>query len=142
MKIDGIFNIRSNSQEEKIQDSMYYGLIGQEDFLDDNGNPRISSEDNPKVMAKAIPNKPSKHMVSTARMELRFYIRTKQNDIIFNPIQLASNVKDRETFGFINNTCKGGVQFKEVPQSVFDKYVTFLKTKNTRWLNAAQRELK
>jgi hypothetical protein len=141
MKIDGIFNIKSNS-EEKTEDSTYYGLIGEEDFLDDKGNPRISSEDNPKVMAKAIPNKPSKHMTSKARMELRFYIKTKQNDVIFNPVQLASNVKDRETFGFINNTCKGGVQFREVPQSVFDKYVTFLKTKNIRWLNAAQRELK
>ena len=141
MKVDGIFNIKDN-QEQTLNNSSYYSLIGEEDFIDAQGNPRINSEDNPRVMAKSIPNKPSRHMTNLNKMELRFYIKTKQNNIIYNPIQLASTVKDREPYGFINNTCKGGIQFKEVPQSVFDKYLAFLKTKNVRWLNAAQREIK
>jgi hypothetical protein len=140
MRINEVFTIKPSLIEE--QKTALYCLIGNEDFIDDNGNPRISSEDNPKIMAKAIPNKPSKHMGTADKMQLRFYIRTKQNDIIYNPVTIASSVKDKEAFDFINNTCKGGVSFKEVPQSVFDKYISFLKTKNIRWLNAAQRELK
>lgn len=139
MRIDEVFTIKPSKEELK---SALYCLIGNEDFIDDNGNPRINSEDSPKVMAKAIPNKPSKHMGTTDQMQLRFYIRTKQNDIIYNPVTIESSVKNKETFDFINNTCKGGLSFREVPQSVFDKYVSFLKTKNIRWLNAAQRELK
>jgi hypothetical protein len=139
MRIDEVFTIKPSKEENK---SALYCLVGNEDFIDDNGNPRINSEDSPKIMAKAIANKPSKHMGTTDQMQLRFYIRTKQNDIIYNPVTIESNVKNKETFDFINNTCKGGLSFREVPQSVFDKYISFLKTKNTRWLNAAQRELK
>lgn len=139
MRIDEVFTIKPSKAENK---SALYCLVGNEDFIDDDGNPRINSEDNPKIMAKSVANKPSKHMGTTDKMQLRFYIRTKQNNIIYNPVTIESKVKDKETFDFINNTCKGGISFTEVSQSIFDKYVSFLKTKNTRWLNAAQRELK
>lgn len=141
MKIDGIFNIKPNIDQQQASNE-YYCVIGQEDFVDENGNPRIKSDDDPKIMAKAMANKPSKHISPLNKMELRFYIKTKQNNVIFNPVPIESTVKDKEAFSFINNTCKGGIQFQEVPKSVFDKYVSFLRTKSIKWLNAAQRELK
>lgn len=115
--------------------------MDEHDFLDDQGDPRITEENDDKIMAKAIPNKPSKHMTNT-QMQYRFYVRTEQNNAIYNPVPIASSVKDKKPFQFINSVCKNNMTFKEVSQSVFDKYLTFLKTKNIRWLNAAQREIK
>lgn len=139
MKIETDFTIQKKTTDN--DQNLLYGLMGEEDFLDDSGNPRIKSDDNPKIMAKAIKTKLSKHMTES-RISLRYYIRTKPNNIIYNPIKIESSVKDKETFNFINNTCKNNIDFKEVTQSIFDKYLTFLRTKNVRWLNAAQRELK
>lgn len=136
----GVFHIKPQAQQsELIVES--YGLMGNEDFIDDKGNPRISNDQDKRVMARAIPNKPSKHMVNT-QMQYRFYLKINNDNTIHNPINIASSVKDKKPFDFINNTCKSGSDFKEVSQSVFDKYITFLRTKNNRWLNAAQRELK
>jgi|APCry1669188879_1035177.scaffolds.fasta_scaffold37010_4 hypothetical protein len=134
------FHIKPTQQETK-QNIDSYCLINNQDFIDDKGNPRITNDQDNRVMARAIPNKPSKHMTNT-QMQYRFYIKMDNNITIHNPIVLASSVKDKKPFDFINNTCKSGSIFKEVSQSIFDKYITFLKTKNTRWLNAAQRELK
>lgn len=139
MKIETDFTVQKKTTDN--DQNLLYGLMGEEDFLDDSGNPRIKSDDNPKIMAKAIKTKLSKHMTES-RISLRYYIRTKPNNIIYNPIKIESSVKDKETFNFINNTCKNNIDFKEVTQSIFDKYLTFLRTKNVRWLNAAQRELK
>ena len=141
MKVDGIFKIRDNQEAQELK-NMYYSLMGKEDFLDESGNPRLTLEDSPQTMAKALLNKPSKHMGSITGLQYRYYIRTKQNNIIFDPVEILSNVKDKETHSFINNTCKGGVQFTEVTQSVFNQYITYLKTKNSRWLKSAQREIK
>lgn len=136
----GVFHIKPVAQQTE-QNTEAYCLVGHEDFTDDKGNPRITNDQDNRVMAIAIPNKPSKHMINT-QMQYRFYIRMNNDETIHNPVPIASTVKDKKPFDFINNTCKGGSSFKEVSQSVFDKYVTFLKTKNNRWLNAAQRELK
>jgi hypothetical protein len=136
----GAFHI-SPSAEQQENNTKYYGLIDEHDFLDDQGDPRITKENDGKIMAKAMPNKPSKHMTNT-QMQYRFYVRTEQNNTIYNPVPIASSVKDKKPFQFINNVCKNNMNFKEVSQSVFDKYLTFLKTKNNRWLNAAQREIK
>jgi hypothetical protein len=141
MKVDGIFNIKNNQKEQEHK-NMYYCLIGKEDFLDESGNPRINSETHNDLMAKALLNKPSKHMGGNINLQYRYYIRTKQNNIIFDPVEILSTVKNKESFAFINNVCKGGVQFTEVTQSVFNEYVTYLRTKNSRWLKSAQREIK
>lgn len=140
MKIETDFTINTNISNN--EENLFYSLIGEEDFLDETGSPRVKSEDSPSVMAKAVRTKLSKHMTGNTRLSLRYYIKTKPNDIIYNPIKLESKVEDKETFSFINSTCKTKTDFKEVTQSVFNKYITFLKTKNIRWLNAAQRELK
>ena len=136
----GAFHI-SPKIEQQENNTKYYSLIDEHDFLDDQGNPRTTEENNDKIMAKAMPNKPSKHMTNT-QMQYRFYIRTEQNNTFYNPVPIASSVKDKKTFQFINSVCKNNTTFKEVSQSIFDKYLTFLKTKNIRWLNAAEREIK
>lgn len=141
MKIDGVFNIRENQTSANLK-NMFYSLIGKEDFLDDKGNPRIETENSPHTMAKALLNKPSKHINSTASLQYRYYIRTRQNNVIFDPVELLSKVKDKENLSFINNVCKDGIQFTEVTPSIFNQYINYLKTKNSRWLRSAQREIK
>ena len=119
---DNIFNINPSFN---TKNSSFYGLIGEEDFIDDSGNPRISSENSPKIMAKTLNNKPSKHMGAQSQMQTRYYIRLKSPDTLYNPIPLETTIKDKDPFDFINNTCKDGSNFQEVTPATFDKYITF-----------------
>lgn len=115
-----------------------YTLSGSESFVDEDGFPRLDTE-NCMVFAKAIQNKPSKNFDNTNYY--RFYIKTNPNRIIHNPIETYS-IKNKDNMSFLNKVCKTETIFTEVPQSIFDQYINFLKTKNTRWLESAQRELK
>jgi hypothetical protein len=113
----------------------YYTLKGQEDFLDEDGFPRINNPNSSKVYAKCIRNKLSKNFNGNNRF--RFYITSKANNKPYNPIQ---NKAIPEAYEFVNSVCKGGIVFVEVNQTTFQKYIEFLKSKNTRWLLDIERE--
>jgi hypothetical protein len=116
--------------------SEYYTVLGQEDFVDDDGFPRIDSPESSKVYAKCIRNKLNKNF--TGHNKFRFYIAVKANNKPYNPV----NVKEiPEAYGFVNKVCKGGINFTEVNQNIFQKYIEFLKSKNTRWLLDIEREV-
>lgn len=120
--------------------SEYYTLIGLEDHLDDDGYPRLD-QDNDKGYAKKVKNKKSK-LVSDRNISFRFYIKTDPNNNIINPVLLHSEKNyDLRSNSRLNKTCKEIEQYKEVTESIFNKYIEFLKSKNSKWLNAAQREL-
>lgn len=116
-----------------------YTLIGSESFIDDDGFPRLSTE-NHEVYAKAIKNKPGKKFNSD--IQYRFYIKTDPNKNICNPIEIHSSIKNKKNTAFLNKICKNEEIFTEVTPQIFDHYINFLKTKNIRWLDNAQRELK
>lgn len=119
--------------------SKFYTLIGYENFIDEDGFPRSSIEDS-SVCARAIKNKQGKKFNSD--IQYRFYIKTDPNKNIYNPIEIYSSIKDKQSNSFLNKICKAEQVFTEVTPQVFGLYINFLKTKNIRWLNEAQRELK
>lgn len=114
--------------------------MGSEDHLDDDGYPKVN-KDNDKTYAKKIKSKKSK-LVSDKNIAFRFYIKTDPNNNIINPIVLFSDKNhDTRSNDRLNKTCKQKEQYKEVSESIFNQYLEFLKTKNSKWLNAAQREV-
>lgn len=118
----------------------YYTLSGLEDHLDDDGYPKAKL-DNDQTYAKKVKSKKSK-LVSDKNIAFRFYIKTDPNNNIINPIALFSDKNhDKRANSRLNKTCKQAEQYKEVSEYVFNQYLEFLKTKNSKWLNSAQREV-
>jgi hypothetical protein len=128
------FKVKQNQEQNK-----FYTLLGQESFCDDEGFPRLQDENN-KTFAKAIKSKVAKAFGSN-NLSYRYYIKTDPNKNIVNPTETYS-IKTKEKSSFINKICKIEAVFSEVTESVFNQYINFLKTNNTKWLNSAQRELK
>lgn len=133
-----IHKIKNDTQE-----SSYYTLIGNEDFLDQNGNPCRENLDD-AVCAKAVKNKLPKAFRSNSfnneTVGYSFYIKVLPNKVIYNPIQRYAIKGSKPSF--IDSVCKDNIKFLEVNQMIFEKYMTFLRTKNTQWLTEAQREIK
>lgn len=118
----------------------YYTLNGFQDYLDDNGYPKAKTDDH-QTYAKKVKSKKSK-LVSDKNISFRFYIKTDPNNNIINPIVLFSDKNhDKRANTRLNKTCKQTEQYKEVSEYVFNQYLEFLKTKNSKWLNSAQREV-
>ena len=133
---DFIFNSKPSDISE-----MFYCLKGKEDFVDSDGNPRVSDKDSDTIAAKCIQNKKSKSF-QAASNNYSYYIRTTPNAALFNPIEKLSPIKDKRQFDFIDSTCKDKWMFVEVGKTTFDKYIKFLVTKNISWLKEAKRDLK
>jgi hypothetical protein len=133
---DFIFNSKPSDISE-----MFYCLKGKEDFIDIDGNPRVSDKDSDIIAAKCIQNKKSKSF-QAASNNYSYYIRTTPNAALFNPIEKLSPIKDKRQFDFIDSTCKDKWMFVEVGKTTFDKYIKFLVTKNISWLKEANRDLK
>jgi hypothetical protein len=130
-----------NSQKTDLKEDEFYCLLGNEDYLDQMGFPRANNE-NENVVAKVIFSKKTKHFSDSHKTYGRYYIKLDPNSKIFNPKQIFSSVKDKESLSFINNICKNEWNFKEVTPQIFQKYITFLRTKNLSWLKDAQRDLR
>lgn len=131
-----IFSINSTESED-----MFYCLMGDEDFIDSEGNPRISDKNSKNIVAKCLQNKKSKNVVNS-KPGYSFYIKSTPNLDLFNPVSTLSPIKDKRKTNFIDETCKNNWNFIEVSQNTFDKYLKFLVTKNTSWLKEANRDLK
>lgn len=129
------------SSKPKSQPNLYYCLSGQEDFLDDNNNPRVNSESDDRVVAKAVQNKKPKHFDDT-NLHYRYYLKINPNLEIFNPIEYYTSIKDKKLFSHVNAVCKNTWDFKEVDKTIFDKYVLFLKTKNIQTLRDIERQIR
>lgn len=106
----------------------YYTVLGDHEFLDDDGRPRSKTENN-VVVAKSV---------QTDNKPFRYYIKVGTYGKIYNPIGLYSEGQNTK---FLSKIGRKQFEFKEVNQKVFDLYVNFLTTKNLAWLNNAEREL-
>lgn len=126
-------------------DETFYTMIGHEDSIDENGNPIVHDGLSTKVFAKAINNRKPRELVRNdspfGKSSYRFYIKVNPESQPFNPKKFHT-VNDQNKLSFIDSKCKDGWFFKEVSQTVFDKYLLFLKTENLKWLKETQRELK
>lgn len=113
---------RNETKEE------FFTLMGNEDFIDDNNNPRINSENSDSVYAKKILRDDGSY---------RYSIRLATSGKLFNPLSIYDNKNDKN---FIERICRSSEKFRNVNGRAFDLYLSFLKTKNTAWLNNAERE--
>jgi hypothetical protein len=116
--------IVTNSKNE----NEFYSIIGSQDFLDSKNNPRVSSEDDIKVVAKKIYRDDG---------SIRYSIKY-ENGKFTNPISIYGSKVENT---FLDRICKSNDKFKEVNPKAFEMYLKFLKTKNTAWLNNVEREI-
>lgn len=122
---DYIYSIKKNKTENTEKETeQFYTIYGEQEYLDSQGNPRISSNDESKVFAKQINNK--------------FYIKAGINGHIFNPIGMYSEGRQQK---FLSKVGKNEYSFQRVNEKVFSFYVSFLRTRNMAWLNNAEREM-
>jgi hypothetical protein len=125
---DFIFTAKKDSQDNASQDNEFYTILGLEENLDKDGNPRLSTE-NKSVCAKKL---------YRADGSYRFYIRLANNGSVYNPVSVYGEEKYN---AFLDRVVRSGFKFKEVNHKVFGMYLNFLKTKNIAWLHNAEREM-
>lgn len=119
--------IFSQKQSSKpTQDNQYYTLVGQEDFIDDENNPRLKQDDNRVLAKKTLQNK------------LKYLIKLDNVGKFYNPMSPVSSVKPIKILQTISIS---DTRFKEVNQTAFNMYLNFLRSKNIAWINNAEREV-
>jgi len=138
--------MKVNSQDFKIthtntsSETKLYTKRDFANFFDEEDNPRTSI-DSDKVYAKAVKNKLSKNFADKNRVGYSYYVKAQPNKTLYNPMELYT-IEPQLSKSFLNKICKSELMFLEVSESVFSKYLNFLKTSNHQWLTEAQREVK
>lgn len=134
--MNNIHHNKTNSFEEH-----YFCMSGDEDFLDEQNNPRIIDKNSSKIAAKIVFNKKPRQVIANDIYK-SYFIKVNPSLQIFNPVPNLSTVKEKTRDHFIHKTCKNEWSFKEVDSIVFDKYINFLKAKNVKLLKDIERDLK
>jgi hypothetical protein len=119
----------NQTKVKNIPEEEFFTLYGQEDFLDNDNNPRCNSVTSDKVFAK----RSFRNDGST-----KYSIKLDNNGKIYNPTSIYGNAK---TSSFLDRVCRSQNKFKEVNQKAFDMYIKFLKTKNLAWFHNTEREV-
>ena len=135
------FVLKQNNNDKK---NIFYTLNGNHDLLDDSGDPLVTDESSDKIFAKAIYSRRSREIKSISgshQLSYRYYILMSPDRIPYNPKHNFS-VTEQNSLSFVDEKCKSGWSFEEVPKNIFDKYINFLRTQNIKWLKETQRELK
>jgi hypothetical protein len=136
MKVDtDEFRVAHSNHETRLYTKKDFA-----NFFDEENNPRTSIE-NDQVYAKAIKNKLSKNFADKGRVGYSYYVKAQPNKVLYDPTQLHT-IEPQLGRSFLNKICKSELMFLEVSESVFSKYLSFLKTSNHQWLTEAQREVK
>lgn len=122
-----------------MKETKYYTTSNKQDYTDEDGFPRLAT-DGTKVFAKAVKEVKGKNILERSPAHYRYYVRIEPNRALHNPLEKCCVQTNR--CSFVDKVCKSENSFMEVNQSVFDKYINYLKTENNRWLVDAQREVK
>lgn len=117
---------RSAEEELQDQDTIFYTIFGKHDWLDDEGFPRVNKEA-PDAYAKSI----------SGNTKTKFFVKRGRYGKLYNPIGLYSEGTANKQ---LRHAGKPEWEFREETEKVFDFYIRFLKTKNSAWLNNAERE--
>lgn len=119
----------SKQDQQDSIDNAYYTVVGQEDFLDTESNPRIQSEESNKVLAKRL---------SRSDGTYRYMVKLDRGGKIYNPLSIYG---ENQATSFLDRVCRSQNKFKDVNLKAFGMYLNFLKTKNTAWLHNTEREI-
>lgn len=124
---DNNFIFSQNDSNKSTQSNQYYTLVGQEDFIDDENNPRIEKDSDERVFAK-----------KTEKNKLKYLIKIDNAGKFYNPLSPISSIKPIKILQTISVPDS---RFKEVNKTVFNMYLNFLRSKNIAWINNAEREV-
>lgn len=116
------------NSKNTTESNFYYGSIKAYDFIDADNNPRISDEQDSRILAK----------IKTKNNGLpKYLIRINNFKKIYDPnIDMSENKISENLFQDDNTS----VNFKEVNKKTFDLYLSFLRTMNISWIRNAERE--
>lgn len=120
------------------EQTKYYTTFQHEEFSDENQNSLASKESN-KVFAKAVKSGLSKHIQNKTPSFFKFFVRVSGPKLLYDPFPKYS-VSDSKN-SFLDKVCKSTNGYKEVTESIFNMYLSYLRTQNPQWYNKAQREL-
>ena len=67
--------------------------------------------------------------------------KAEPNKKIYDPFTIHSAIKDKKPFASVNKVCKNTDAFIQVPEHIFDQYVSFLRTNNRKLFMKTQREI-
>lgn len=106
----------------------FYTIMGDQDYYDDNNNPRLLKDDNKKTLAKKL---------YVENNKLKYLIKISTDGKFHNPLSVVP--KQKMSSSFLDIKCKES-KFKSVSNKTFNMYINFLRTKNLSWLYNADRE--
>jgi len=118
--------IFEQNTKKTIATTEFYCVIGLEDFLDEENNPRTSSANKNTLAKKVIRDDSS----------IRYSIRLAKDGRLYNPLSVYGEEKKYTLYD--NNPSI--VKFRDVNFKCFGHYINFLKTKNIAYFNNAERE--
>lgn len=117
----------------------YYTIPKHQNYQDENGYSR-SETDNNQVFAIASKEAKGKNILQKTANRFRYYVKIEPDKSLHNPFDgYSTKVKNKS---FIDRVCRSENSFMEVNESIFNKYINFLKTQNNKWLTDASREIK
>lgn len=126
------------SENKESSGSRYYTSFQYQEYTDNEENSRVSIENN-KVFAKAIKSGFSRDINKSGPSHYKFYIRVFSNQKLYDPFPKYSTSDNKNSF--IDRICRTESSYKEVPESIFNTYLTYLRTENSQWYSKAQREV-
>lgn len=119
-----IYSIKETGDDSDTS-VVFYTILGEDSMFDSDGYPITNNES--KAFAKKV-----------YKNQLSYYLKVGPNGRLYNPMGMFSEGSQNK---FLTRLGKPEWKFTKVNHKVFDMYLNFLKTKNTAWLNTAQREL-
>lgn len=128
---DIIYRSKKDIIEPTINSSnedRFYTSIGEQEFIDEDGYSRVSEQAS-NIYAKSLNNN---------NKETKYYVKSNRYGKLYNPTGMTTEGQHKRFNKMIG---ANEFNFKRVNQRIFELYINFLKTKNTAWLNNAEREL-
>jgi hypothetical protein len=117
--------LQDNTKSERSVEC--FTVLGQQEYFDANNRPRTDNEE--KALAKSV---------VVDNRSPKYYIKVGTYGKIYNPIGLYTEGHSEK---FLAKIGRKQFEYQEVNQKIFDMYVNFLTTKNSAWLNNAEREM-
>jgi len=124
---NNINNFTTNAVDKESNSISYYTIMGSQDFLDENEQPRCTNETSKNIFA-----------IKTIRDDgsIKYTIKLDNRGKMYNPLSIYG---ESQASSFLDRVCRSNNKYKEVNQKSFEMYLYFLKTKNIAWLHNAER---
>ena len=127
------FKINKDKEEkEEYREVAVYTFMGKHDVLDSTGFPLLACEGD-------IFSHPDAYAVKIIKgKRTNYWVRRNKTGSLFNPIGLYSEGMSQKR---LRHAGRPEWRLEPASSKVFDFYVNFLKSKNSAWLNNAEREV-